>query len=566
MATDESNQKSHSEPANISEVGSEPQIATTEYKRYPVLSPNEWLLELITSFLALGLLIGIAIIFWYMDNKPLDAWTGRVSLNATISILTTACTTALMYGVSAFIAQSKWLHFRTGSRKLSDFETFDGASRGVWGSILLLTTVKWNLATIGAVITILRLAFSPFAQQVVLIEQRDVISPADTATFGYAHEYYRDLMSELANSGIDGIPQDPGMQSAIFRGLYGINTTEPFNCPGACQWRDSYISLGFKAECTNVTQETLQRASCERVENTSLQLCNMTTPGGIGLSSRQWSTSQATSYYMNASSLLLDIGIPRLPEEFPEITRFAIFRSTPNFNFEIENVNITDCSLSITAYEYTAAKANGSDFSFAPLREVDFGVRNPWAIRGNATEMKFEYLYTNATKTSDGADIPSLGFSYTSLLALQTFFQSSTIVSEWVEGDFPNTNLGVSAALLGDADLPARFNAMATAMTEYVRYGPNSLIARGERVESVPFVSIRWGYFVVPIVTEGFAIIFAVLSILNNRKSRNVPLWKGSTLAVLGCRHEGHLGLLPTSGRDLNEMQAEAQKAQARLQ
>jgi hypothetical protein len=103
-------------------------------------------------------------------------------------------------------------------------------------------------------------------------------------------------------------------------------------------------------------------------------------------------------------------------------------------------------------------------------------------------------------------------------------------------------------------------------MTNYVRYGPDTQTAQGELIESVPFVSIRWGYFVVPIVTEGFAILFAILSIINNRKSRNVPLWKSSTLAVLECRHEERLGLLQTTGKDINQIQAEAQKAEVRLQ
>ncbi|KAF4156963.1 hypothetical protein CNMCM6936_005807 [Aspergillus lentulus] len=107
-----------------------------------------------------------------MDNKPLSAWGARVSLSATISLLTTSYTAALMHGVSQFIGQLKWIHFKTGSRKLSDFGTFDEASRGgIWGSIMLLTTVKLNLATIGAFITIMRLTFAPFAQQVVLFEQ-----------------------------------------------------------------------------------------------------------------------------------------------------------------------------------------------------------------------------------------------------------------------------------------------------------------------------------------------------------------------------------------------------------
>jgi hypothetical protein len=163
-------------------------------------SPREWLLETITSILSLGFLISIACIFWYMDNKPLSAWSARVSLSATISVLTTGYTAALMHGVSQFIGQLKWLHFRTGSRKLSHFETFDAASRGgIWGSIMLLTTVKWNLATIGALITIMRLTFSPFAQQVVLFEQRPIFFPDDRVTFGYAHKYFLDRMGEMPN-------------------------------------------------------------------------------------------------------------------------------------------------------------------------------------------------------------------------------------------------------------------------------------------------------------------------------------------------------------------------------
>lgn len=587
MAGVDSDPKAHQyEPARISEVDSEPQPpATTEYKRHPVYSPREWLLESISSILALGLLIGIAIIFWYMNNKPLSAWRGGISLNATVSILTTACTTALMHGVSTFIGQSKWLHFKNGPRKLADFETFDGASRGVWGSILLLTTVKWNIATIGAFITILRLSFSPFAQQVVLIDQRDVISSTETATFGYAHDYTLSAQNNLFNSVIrkhrhskqskqqvqltyyllESIPQDPDMQSAIFQGLYGVNRTEPFICPGRCRWTESYISLGFKAQCRNVTEETLQAATCSGGEY-GLQRCNMTTPGGVNVATRYWATDLATAYYMNASSLLIiNPSKPGLPETFPEISRFAIYRSTPDGNFIMRDINITDCSLFLTAYEYTGAQANGSDFSFASRREVDFGMKNPWGITSNISKGLFQHVYTNES-TSGDIHIPALRISYASLSALVNFFQSTTMATEWVEGNFANTNLGVAATLSGDVDLGDRFNKMATAMTDYLRYGPNTQPANGETLQREPFVFIRWGYFVVPIVTEGFAILFAILSIFSNRQSRRVPLWKSSTLAVLACQHEERLGLLHTKGKDINEIQDDAKKAEVVLQ
>jgi hypothetical protein len=193
MSKNHRNSKSQSyELANVSEVDYEPLVSSSaEYKRYPVYSRSEWLLETVTSIVSLATLVGIGSIFWFMDNQPLSSWPIPVSIGATISILTTTCTAALMYGVSQFIGQIKWLYFKTTPRKLAHLETFDEASRGgIWGCIMLLTTIKWNLATIGAFITILRLTFAPFAQQVVQFEQRDVITADQNVTFGYTHKYF----------------------------------------------------------------------------------------------------------------------------------------------------------------------------------------------------------------------------------------------------------------------------------------------------------------------------------------------------------------------------------------
>ncbi|KFY08723.1 hypothetical protein V492_05970 [Pseudogymnoascus sp. VKM F-4246] len=539
--------------AQVIEVDPEPRV---KYKRHAVYSPREWLYESITSILALGLLVCILFIFMYMDNQPLSAWPIPVSLNATISILTLACTMALMHGVSAFIGQYKWLHFRNGPRKLADFQKFDEASRGVRGCILLLTTVKWNLATIGAFITILRLTFSPFAQQVILIEQRDIVSSSDTATFGYAHNYSRAILNDLPNSGVGSFPQDSGMQSAIFQGLYDKQTTEAFTCPGVCRWTGSYISLGFKTECRNVTQETLQSATCDITQHA----CNLTTPAGIDLTIRHADTDWATEYVMNVSSLV-DTSRLGLWDTYPKTTLFAIYRSTPDSNsFLMENVNITDCSLSITAYEYTDATANGSDFS-ARRHEVDFGVKNPWTIM--IERDRSGHIYTNES-TVGSTHIPALGMTYRSLLALENFLQSTALATEWVAGNFDNKNLGVAAALTGDVDLSDRFDKMATAMTDYLRYGENTQTAHGEMVRSEAFVSIRWEYFVVPMVTEGLAILFAILSIFSNRRSRRVPLWKSSTLAVLACQYEKRFGLLQATTTDIKEIEAESERAEAR--
>lgn len=354
------------------------------------------------------------------------------------------------------------------------------------------------------------------------------------------------------------------MQSAVFQGLYNISTSEPFRCPGACRWTDSYISLGFKATCSNVTQAVFQSRNCLKGED-GWEICNMTTPAGLGLSTRYASTSAVTTFDLNATSLLNPTSEGEFPDTWPEITRFAIYRATTDYNFLASDIDITDCSLFLTAYEYFGAKANGSDFSFASRREVDFGIKNPWTYEITPGGMIYARMYTNET-TDGNATIPGLEMNYASISALETFFMSTAIRSQWVEGSYDNTNLGVAAALSGGVDLNDRFRGMATAMTDYLRYGPNPQTAYGEKVEIVPFVSIRWGYFVVPIVTEAFAIAFALLSIFSNRRSRGVPLWKSSTLAVLACQVEERLGLLRAKDKGLVEIQAEAETAKVRLQ
>ncbi|EFZ04468.2 hypothetical protein MAA_01542 [Metarhizium robertsii ARSEF 23] len=341
-----------------------PSSNPVEHKRHGIFSPSEWLLEMLSTIGKLVCLAAIIAIFWNMDNKPLSAWNSIVSLNAAISILTTAHGAALMHGVGNFIGQIKWLHFKEGVDRLENLQKFDEASRGPWGSFMFLATVKPNLATLGALITIARFALSPLTQQVVKIEQQLV--PKGDAVFGYAHEYNRGLI--LANNVPDSIPQDPGLQVAVLRGLYNISSPEVFSCSGECRWEGRYVSLGFKTECTNVTQATLDTSQCAKAyDNPSLTLCNMTTPSGLGISTRYVETDLTTTYCMNVSSRWESDD--ELRTRLPEIARFALYRSTSDGNFNAWDVNITDCSLSLAAYEYTNARANGSAFSFEQTRE-----------------------------------------------------------------------------------------------------------------------------------------------------------------------------------------------------
>ncbi|RFN47154.1 hypothetical protein FIE12Z_8610 [Fusarium flagelliforme] len=124
-----------------------------------------------------------------MQDKPASRWPFTMSINAAIAILSTACTAAMMYNVSAFIGQLKWLYLKARPRQLNSVQVFDGASRGPYGAIIFLFKVSWNMATLGAVITILRLGFSPMVQQVISLEPRQIPIPDENVRFGFAHSY-----------------------------------------------------------------------------------------------------------------------------------------------------------------------------------------------------------------------------------------------------------------------------------------------------------------------------------------------------------------------------------------
>lgn len=334
------------------------------------------------------------------------------------------------------------------------------------------------------------------------------------------------------------------MQAAIVQGLYNITTFATFNCPGECLWEDSYMSLGFKAECNNVTQATLRSENC--VKEGVTKYCNMTTPAGMNISTQNVETHLGTSFQMRVS---------QVPEGSPEIVRFAVYRSTSDNNFAPNNINITECSLSVTAYKYTAAHANGTAFSFGNIEEIDLGGKNAWASVGTGM------LSTNESKVNN---IPAFAIGYREIRTLSDFFKS-LFTAEVVAGFYTNEDTGLSAALTGDVDIGGRFEKMAASMTDYVRSGPNSQLARGDVVLTEAYVITRWLWLVAPATIELSAILFTGLTIFISRKSRQVPLWKSSALAVLACEHETASQSIRATVKDIKEIEKTAENMSVRM-
>ena len=68
--------------------------------------------------------------------------TNLCQLNTIISILANIARVSLLMAVAATISQNKWLWFYKDSHKLPDIQCFEEASRGPWGSFIMLVRLR----------------------------------------------------------------------------------------------------------------------------------------------------------------------------------------------------------------------------------------------------------------------------------------------------------------------------------------------------------------------------------------------------------------------------------------
>ena len=363
------------------------------------------------------------------------------------------------------------------------------------------------------------------------------------------------------------------MQTAIMQGIYDVNSPQNFSCPSSeCRWNDSYVSLGFKTECKNVTLQTLPEPGeeeCDFVDG--FTYCNMTTPGGVGITTRFQTYQSATSYYMNATEARRSIDDDENEIHMTsEFMRFAVYRATVHSTVSmrpgnIRNINVTDCSLSLAAYEHKNARSNGTEFTFDEVNELEIGEGHPYPWFRKRETSIFGQLVANV---SSSGKIIELRSHLSEFDMLGKFFMSPTFVSQFFDGEVAdkNTDFGLAPLLSGNVDLDERFAGMARGMTSYVRSGPNSEVARGKRLDTELFVVIRWYYFLGPVIIEFLSLLLGIITIYFNRGSTNVPLWKSSTLAVLACQYEKELTLLQSTSKDIKEISESAKKAEVSLE
>ncbi|KAI1310670.1 hypothetical protein F5Y03DRAFT_403049 [Xylaria venustula] len=499
-----------------------------------------WKGEIITLIISIFLeatLIGILV---SLNGKPyFENWRAPLSINTVVSILTTLSKAALMHSVGSAISQIKWVDYQAVPQKLGDFEIYDECSRGPEGAIKALFRLPRSILVLGALATVLGLGFGPFTQQLVQLQEVEIKSLNESLKIDFAVDYntfpWQSTFNTLTKTNVAS--RDPGIRSAIMRGVFGIGSSPEWTCPGVCAWESTYQSIGFISSCENVTQATAKTKRCSKFG--SKITCNMTTPGGVTLSTNHVRGVSTTLLDLNTTWSLDFLNTTPGAVVSSDLVKIGVFRATGRQDLayndaEIIGENVTECTLSLIMHQFEGIWANGTSNTFGLITPFSLGP-GYWtntqnfsgAPQGNALNSAFFY-----NTTAKGQHLPvTVTICQQDLINMLEFFDSSSFRSHMVSG-VTSTENGAGVALL-NADISTIMRFMADGMSQYVRAGTNNRKpASGFQISKVIFVNILWQWMTLPLVVYFLAIIF-ILSVMWKNHLGRIPLWRSSALALI---------------------------------
>ncbi|CAI6323308.1 unnamed protein product [Periconia digitata] len=238
---------------------------------------KRWSYEIISWSISAICMAAIVGILAYCSNKALVLSSLHLTSISVLSKLTSA---ALILPTSEALGQLKWSWFNgKKSKEIWDFEIFDKASRGPWGSIMLLLRTKGrSLAALGAVLTVLLLANDTFFQQVVDLPERWVLQ--GKGSIAKVVRYDPDSLVELRDQ-VRYLQQEQYVRPLLQQFFYNNGTQPvamgsstrpevPVACPTSnCTFPDFHTLGTFSRTKNNRTYHIASRRVCSRCTDIS---------------------------------------------------------------------------------------------------------------------------------------------------------------------------------------------------------------------------------------------------------------------------------------------------------
>ncbi|KAF2686790.1 hypothetical protein K458DRAFT_429734 [Lentithecium fluviatile CBS 122367] len=544
---------------------------------------KRWLMEIISWSISAICMAAIIIVLHHYQHQPLPKWPLGITLNAYISVLAKFASAALLLPVSEALGQLKWNWFQKKnecqeSRKMWDFELFDNASRGPWGSfMLLLRTRGRSLAALGAAVTLFALALDPFFQQVVGFPEKWQVQPLN-GTISRALTYSVDSAGVYLK---DGIPVSETDQCAAYHYVFasGTNPTTsgssnrmgpdiPLTCPNSkCTWEQTEIA---GIPCWTGSQLLRRR------------------PTGLLGTIR---TGRHVDGFLKADSPLLMTGyIAGLDTNYTGREEVLISRSQPLYDINTRaflpgypaKLNNTRNPIL-----HLVVVSGGDDVSFVKRNATPVAHECivSWCVKtmqsslvgGLYSENVSSTVY-NKTLGADPWDVSpiyengeffGMSFSYNENITIVGNsghpYEISNITHDNIlrifDDYFPSTYTAHNATSVGMAgaelryqqwltsavrsripdynpflydNITLQFDNMAATFTNIMRSSQDTIeIVQGPAFDLVSVVLVRWEWLSLPLGLLGFTFIFLTSTIIRSSMYHDLGVWKTSAIATL---------------------------------
>lgn len=516
-----------------------------------------WRWELFTWLLGtVGFAANIILLLCF-NGKRQSQWQSPVQITTFVAALAQLSQSALLVPVSFCIGQLKWTWFGS-DRSASDVDRFDLASRGPDGSVRLLYRLGWKprLVSLGALATIMLLAFPSFIQQAVNTRPK---------TYPLAGNGMAQLQRLVEFTNTSDVNDAWDLFAAMDNGLindfiYASNATG--HCPTEyCTW-DPYTTLGVSVITEDITSMLVRQPDMPAIvpqTNHSFERTEIGDQGYLNQSTFQLDTKWIfnheyptpennngrlpdlahiyLSYYdpclnLEKSSDWRDLKYWR---GFKASFKLSLFRLKSTYR-QTMNTEILqtydDLGWSNSSYPSIAGlverhmycvEQDSDKFCIRSDKLSALGDNLDWAMNPNMMWASYIPVALNSTKVGGATEL-----SYQMKYADRAQYLMPDVLGK--KSIFRCKN----ETKIGLEGFTRKMNNVATSLSNSFRTDAeyNSTRVNGIAWKTEPHIEVTYVWLTMPLVLYCIITIFLFATMFH---TRNAPPWKSSILALLRC-------------------------------
>ncbi|KAF4815813.1 hypothetical protein CGCTS75_v012828 [Colletotrichum tropicale] len=158
---------------------------------------NGWWLEIFCCWLSIASLGALVVLLYGFNDQPLPDWPSGITVNTAVAFISTVARTAFTVPVAEGLSQCKWNWFKKKPRQLRDFDLFDSASRGPWGSMsLLIRTKGWGVGILSAILLVSAVATSTLTQSAISYPERNITGTSEEQATAWRLDGYIERLGD----------------------------------------------------------------------------------------------------------------------------------------------------------------------------------------------------------------------------------------------------------------------------------------------------------------------------------------------------------------------------------